>query len=115
MKKDFSLTKFRSDLDMISDRDYIVFDDKTYMLFVEMFFELILNSKEFDTETKNFVKQIKNEKEFFSKENLKKIENYLMAKIWGTSGDLSKNQYASLLVIFSCISDHWKIFPKIKK
>ena len=108
-RKDFSLSKFRSNSSLLEDRSYICFDDKTYDLFVQTFCDLILNSKDFDFEIKEAAKQIKNEKL-----TLKEFENIARKRLWGTSESLEQNQYATLLVILSCISDHWNIFPKEK-
>jgi len=108
-RKDFSLNKFRSNSSLLEDRNYICFDDKTHDLFVETFCDLILNSKDFDFEIKEAVKQVKGEKL-----TLKEFENIVRKRLWGTSGNLDRNQYATLLVILSCISNHWNIFPKEK-
>lgn len=108
-RKDFSLSKFRSDSNLLGDRSYICFDDKTYNLFIETFCDLILNSKDFDFEIKEAAMQVK-----YKKLTLKEFENIARKRLWGTSGNLEQNQYATLLVILSCISDHWNIFPKEK-
>jgi hypothetical protein len=42
-----------------------------------------------------------------------KRKDFSLSK-FGSDENLEQNQYATLLVILSCISDHWNIFPKEK-
>lgn len=108
-RKDFSLSKFRSDHKLYEDRSYICFDDKTWNLFEDFFLNLIENSKDFGFDIKNATKQLRN-KEISNKDYLDKIRSV----IFKYPEILDKSQNANLLVVFDCISDHWNIFPKEK-
>ena len=105
-RKDFHLNKFRSDIKLFDDRDYICFDDKTWNQFVDFFLIMIENDKTICADLRTKAGDV-NAKLC----SLKDFEESVRQFCWKRK--VAPNE-GNLLVVLSCISDHWNIFPKEK-